>query len=540
LGSESPAFSLLVELYRQGGRILPQQDGLQVKGRGERLGSDLLEGLVRHKSDLRQLLGVRMDGATGSIAVPLSSAQEEIWAVERARPDTTRFGLTSCVLIKGRLDHAIVTEVLNALVERHVALRTGFIEEGYPSVRQVVHSVRHFEAVVERGPAHLVDDPSVLLRRVAANQARRTFDLAAGPLLDVELLMLGKEHVLLTLRRHHIASDGTSFAIIVDEFCRDYLALHTGKRLVQETGTLGYPAFAAYEQAAIARDGRGSLRKWWRDELSRAARFAAAADRPGQALEPVTLAEHPMRSFDFVLQASLLVELRALSQRCGESLYSTMFALFRLLLEANNAPGAECIGVDASMRDEAEFERTVGLFVNRVPIVQGVEPQSSFESMVAQVGRTLRGALAHKWLAHHEIEAQGTAAGVSCFGYLFGFHNNAHATFSLPGCSVVANHVHNEQEHDVPFVCYLSEIHSSLRMSVAYRALPHTEALASDFQSSYLQLAGLAVVSSNTSCSQFIAAVQARQQQDNDGRRSAFARLKRHRPSHVNGENDNA
>ena len=540
MGSEPQAFKLLVELYRQSGRILFQQDGLHVKGPGETLSGDLLDGLVRHKSELRHLLGARMDGAVASVDVPLSSAQEEIWAVERARPDTTRFGLTSCVLINGRLDHGIVTEVLNSLVERHAALRTGFVEKGYPSARQFVHPARHFEAVMERGSAHLADDPTALLRRVAADQTRRSFDLAKGPLLDVGLLTLGSEHVLLTLRRHHIASDGTSFAIIVDEFCRDYQALHAGKRLPESGGTLGYPAFVAYEKATVARQGCEPLRHWWRDELRRAAVFAAATDCPRPAPEAHGQADNTMRSFDFIMQAPLIAGLRALSRRCGESLYSTMFALFRLLLEARHAPGAECVGVDASMRDAAEFERTVGLFVNRLPIVHGIEHQTSFESMVSQVGRTIRGALAHKWLAHHEIDAQAAVVGVSCFGYLFGFHNNAHATFSLPGCSVVANHVHSEQEHDLPFICYLSEVNSTIRVNVAYRALPHTDALASDFEASFQQLARLAVASPEACCSQFIISLQVRQQQLDATHRNAFARLKRHRPSRDKGESVDA
>ncbi|WP_342633321.1 condensation domain-containing protein [Pseudomonas asplenii] len=539
LNSESQAFESLVELYRQGGRVLLQGEALQVKGPKEHLSSELLQALARHRSELRQLLGASGKGAGASVGVPLSNAQEEIWAMERARPSSSRFGLTSCVLIQGSLDPGIVTEVVNALMERHVALRMGFDAE-HGDARQQVHPFRPVKVSVERGSEQLPDNMLSVLRHLAAEHATRPFDLSTGPLLDVNLCTLGSEHTLLTLRRHHIASDGTSFAIIVDEFCRGYRALHAGQALPESAGSLGYPAFVAYERATIAKQGRAALLAWWRAQMCCALEIASAAGRPSLERAALIGGSGSMRSFEFTLQAPVIASLQALSRRCGETLYSTMFALFRLLLEARQSPGAECIGLDASMRDAAEFERTVGLFVNRVPIVQGVEPAIPFTAMVAQVGRTLRAALAHKWLAHHEIDAQATAAGLSGLSYLFGFHNNAHATFSLPGCSVAANHVHSEQEHDVPFVCYLSDAGTSFRISVAYRILAHTEALASDFDVLYQQVAQLAVDCPDASCSEFIGALQARQEQLYSGHRAAFARMKQRRFARTSGSGSDA
>ncbi|WP_146232221.1 condensation domain-containing protein [Pseudomonas mosselii] len=512
---------------------------LQVKGPKESLSSDLLRALGRHQSELRQLLGATCLGSDTSLAVPLSNAQEEIWAVERARPHSARFGLTSCVLLHGKLDTGIVGEVVNALMERHVALRTGF-SEAHGCALQHVRSYRPIAVSVERGIGHMPESPCTLMRHIAAEQARRAFDLSAGPLLDVNLCALGDEHTLVTLRRHHIVNDGTSFAIIVDEFCSGYQALHGGKALPERAGGLGYPAFVAYERATIATLGRAALRDWWRMEMCRAKDIAAMSGRP--SLERASLGSGPgtMRSFEFTMPAPLIAGLQALSRRCGETLYSTMFALFRLLLEAKQSPGAECIGLDASIRDAAEFEGTIGLFVNRLPIVHGVEPSSTFMTMVTQVGRTLRGALAHKWLAHHEIDAQATAVGLSGLSYLFGFHNNTHAAFSLPGCSVVANHVHIEQEQDLPFVCYMSDAGSVFRVSVAYRVLPHTEVLASEFDVLYLQLAQLAVDTPGACCSEFIRVLQARDQQLSTGHRAAFARMKQKRFARTSGSGSDA
>ncbi|KVL13213.1 condensation domain-containing protein [Burkholderia ubonensis] len=540
MDSESRPFALLVELYRRRGRIVPQRERLNVSGPVEALSRGMLDELARHKPALASLLGTCASAAGATDGVPLSRAQQEIWAVERASPCTTRFNLTSSVLLHGRFNAGAASDALSALIERHTALRTRFVEAPCSSPRQFVCAAVRVAPEIERGPGRLPNDHGALLRRVAVEQMRRPFDLAGDPLLDLHVLETGDGHALLTLRRHHIASDGVSFAVVVDEFCRLYRAFAGVAGMPEDDAPPGYPAFVAYETATVERQGRDALRAWWRDELVRGAALAAAANRPSAAMLAGADAGAPTFSLRFVVDAPTVAGLRTLSRRCGESLYSTMFALFRLLLDANDAPGAECVGVDASMRDAAEFERTVGLFVNRVPIVYAIDPDTTFESTVASLGGTIRAALAHKWLAHHEIASLANVGGGPLFGYLFGFHNNPHATFALPGCRVVTDFAHREHEHDLPFVCYLTDVGAAIAVTVAYRAMPHAEALAADFAASYLQLARLAVVSPDARCSTFVASVRARRRGADAAHRRAFADLKRRRALRRTVEADDA
>lgn len=520
--SDPGPFDLLVWLYRHDVRITSRSGRLNVSGAFDLLSPDMLHRLGRHKAALQALL----DGAASDPlipeGIPLSHAQQEIWAVQRAHPTTTRFNLASGVLLRGRLDVAAVAEALNVLVERHGILRSRYTETGLMEPRQSVRAPRPVVPSVERCVSSSDAGRSELLRHAVAEQTGRAFDLDGDPLLDLHLVSAGDDHTVLTLRRHHIASDGSSFAILVEDFCRLYAALVGGRPVQPDEGARSYAAFVAYEAATVERLGRAALRAYWRDRFERLPSPAAAV--------PPSAAAGEGRAFQFVIDAPTVAALRSVSRRCGESLYVMLFALFRLLLNANDSTGADCIGIDATLRDEPEFRRTVGLFVNRLPIIHPLDPDEPFETAVGGLGRTIRGALTHKWLAHHEISVIARAHGVGnapLFRHLFGFHNNPHAAFSLPGCSIVENFSHSEREHDVPFVCYLTDIGATILVNVAYRETPEDSAMADDFSSSYLDAIRLAIVTPTMTCGAMRDSIRKRRHGADAAHRHSFKALKR-------------
>src|SRR5918999_5062244 len=66
------------------------------------------------------------------------------------------------------------------------------------------------------------------VRRLAAEEAQRPFDLARGPLLRVCLLKLGEEDHGLLVTLHHIVTDGWSMGVFVRELSALYQAFCAG------------------------------------------------------------------------------------------------------------------------------------------------------------------------------------------------------------------------------------------------------------------------------------------------------------------------
>ncbi|HEX2187619.1 MAG TPA: amino acid adenylation domain-containing protein, partial [Longimicrobiaceae bacterium] len=114
-------------------------------------------------------------------ALPLSFAQQRLWLVDRLEPGSAAYNMPAALRLRGVLDTAALRRSLDALVERHETLRTTFVEQGGAPV-QVIHSP---------APVALAQHDVRDLReaeRLAAEEALRPFDLAAGPLLRASLL----------------------------------------------------------------------------------------------------------------------------------------------------------------------------------------------------------------------------------------------------------------------------------------------------------------------------------------------------------------
>ena len=69
--------------------------------------------------------------------------------------------------------------------------------------------------------------------RRAMEEARRPFDLAAGPLLRVRLFRLAEQDHLAMLTAHHVAADGWSLGILVTSWPRCTRRTPTGQQAVR-------------------------------------------------------------------------------------------------------------------------------------------------------------------------------------------------------------------------------------------------------------------------------------------------------------------
>jgi hypothetical protein len=113
----------------------------------------------------------RNDGA------PLSFAQQRIWFLHQLDPNSPAYNLAHQINIKGSLDVEVLEAALRAIVSRHEALRTHFVERG-GETRQHVGTADGFKLhVVDlmRGLAPSRDE----LQRIAAEEATKPFDLGA-------------------------------------------------------------------------------------------------------------------------------------------------------------------------------------------------------------------------------------------------------------------------------------------------------------------------------------------------------------------------
>ena len=144
----------------------------------------------------------------------LSFAQQRLWFLNQLEPDSAAYNLPVALRLKGLLNVSVLEQSLCEVSRRHEALRTTFVvSEGEPTqviapALSLVQSVVDLSAETER---------EAEVQRLIAEERRRPFDLAQGPLLRAKLLRLGEDEHVALFTMHHIMSDGWSMGVLVQE-----------------------------------------------------------------------------------------------------------------------------------------------------------------------------------------------------------------------------------------------------------------------------------------------------------------------------------
>jgi amino acid adenylation domain-containing protein len=323
--------------------------------------------------------------------VPLSHDQESLWLTtwfER----TPAFNVPLAMAVEGPLAAAALAAALTAVGARHEALRTVLPTVG-EAPAQVVLPATPVQLPVVDLRALTAGDRSAAARRLAAVEARRVFDLAAGPLLRAALLRLGHRRHSLLVTMHHTVADGWSEEILL----RDLAALYRRATGLSPAPSLPelpiqYADFALWQRRWITAERLApSLAYWHRHVGDDPWSFSLPADRPRprvRSLAGETLA--------LALPAPLVERLTGLGRERGASLFMTLLAVFGSLLAHHTGERHFLVGAPVAGRGRPQLSDLVGLFVNTLLLRTVSAGDPPFAELLARVRRTAVEGFAHQ------------------------------------------------------------------------------------------------------------------------------------------------
>ncbi|MGW4596889.1 non-ribosomal peptide synthetase, partial [Streptomyces sp. NPDC004457] len=345
--------------------------------------------------ELREALRRRLAGRAGGTApaarqgipradrdrpLPLSSAQQRLWFLDRLRPGDARYNSAVALRLTGALDHTALSEALAAVVARHEALRTEFEEtDGLPVQR-----------VRPAGPVPLPVRDAGDLDADLLGEYSRPFDLRHGPLLRALLLRESATSHVLLLTAHHIVTDGWSMGVVLDELCTAYDALARGTRPDLPPVATQYPDFAVWQREQLSGPRLERHLDHWRRQLAGAVAPELPLDRPRRGEEAGAGAVHT-----FTVPAALTARLRDLAAEQHSTLHTALVAATQALLARWSGQDDITVGSLTPGRSRTDLERTVGFFVNTVVLRTPVDASGSFRDLLARTAGTVNDAFAH-------------------------------------------------------------------------------------------------------------------------------------------------
>jgi hypothetical protein len=376
---------LMADLARRGVHVWAEDGQLVIRAPSGVLTPEMRAALSQHKPDILARL---LDG-TGEplFSFPLSYNQRSIWLLHQMSPHSAAYNVAFAACLRSRVDVQALRHTFRKLIERHPALRTTYGVVHDEPVQQIRGCLPiHFE---ETDASSYGDEE---LRRRVVEDYHRPFDLEHGPLLRVSLFTRSTvEHVLL-IAVHHIACDGSSLMLLLDELGHLYPAFKEGRTASLPPLEAQYVDYVQWQTEMLTRPEAEQQWKFWQEEL--------AGELPVLAL-PADRPRPPVHRFvgssqEFNLSAQLTERLKQVSREEGATLYMILLAAYQVLLHRYTGQAEVLVGSSTFGRSRPEFARVIGHFVNPVVLRADLKGEQSFRTFLRSVRGTVLAALSHQ------------------------------------------------------------------------------------------------------------------------------------------------
>ncbi|MGE8186570.1 amino acid adenylation domain-containing protein [Pseudomonas sp. NPDC086278] len=303
----------------------------------------------------------------------LSYAQQRQWILWQLDPQSPAYNIPAALRLKGSLNLDALRQACAQLQARHQTLRTTFEQDGQQA-RPVLHDTLALQL------EHRTLDQCAVDRAVAQEIAR-PFNLRTGPLWRVLLLQVNADEHVLVLTVHHIAADGWSMQIMVDEFSALYQAAVDGRAPGLANLPVNYSDYARWQRDWLeAGEGARQL-KWWSEQL---AGSQTPLELPSELTRPARRTE---RGASLVVNVDrhLLGGLRQRAQEQQVTLFMLLLASFQTLLHRQSGQPRISVGVPSAGRSRLETEGLIGFFINTQVLRAEIDGQQPFSTLLQQV-----------------------------------------------------------------------------------------------------------------------------------------------------------
>lgn len=325
---------------------------------------------------------------------PLSFSQERLWFEHLLDPASPAYNEAVVLRVRGPLQLRWLNGALDDLVAQHEILRTAIVAEGNRAEQAILPAA---PVPMARRALNAVDAETV--HAVIREEIRRPFVLAAPPLLRLSVLALGPDEHIIVFVVHHIVLDGWSAAGLFRDIFAAYGARQRGEGLPPAAAGVTYADFAVWERERFASGVLdGELDYWLRQLADAPPPPALPLDRPRPVIRTAAGGRVVFRC-----DAAVSAAVRALAQRCEATVFSTLAAVYAVLLARVCEFDELLLAVPSTTRDLPELESAVGLFINTLVLRLPVDGARAFVDALALVNDRAMQARAHQLYPYEHL-----------------------------------------------------------------------------------------------------------------------------------------
>ncbi|BAY78314.1 amino acid adenylation domain-containing protein [Nostoc linckia NIES-25] len=365
--------------------------------------------------------------------IPLSWAQERLWFVNQLEGESGAYTIDFTVRLVGNLNVTALEQAFDKIVQRHEPLRTRFeMKDNKPAQVIEPNMTITLPAIAlqhESNPTKKVED-------LATQEACKPFDLAHGPVLRIKLWQIAPDEHVLLFAIHHIAADGWSMGVLINELSACYKAISTGSTAQLPELPVQYADFAVWQRQWLTNEVLERQLTYWKQHLTGAPPLLELpTDRPRPAIQTFRGGTEQLQ-----IDSQLTQQLKKLTQESGSTLFMTLLAGFVVLMSRYSGQTDLVIGSPIANRNRTEIEGLIGFFVNSLALRFDLSGEPTFESLLRQVREVTQNAYDNQDLPFEmlveELQVERNLDRNPLAQVVFALQNAPSSPWDLPGVNV--------------------------------------------------------------------------------------------------------
>lgn len=302
--------------------------------------------------------------------LPISPGQSRFWFQKHLMEDQTTANSTICVVVNGTIRLGSLESAVQKVAARHESFRTSFfVDENQKPVQGIsgtsclrLHTVLLAD---ESGVAHELE-----------SLKNHIYDIGHGECMRIIHLGLTPTKSYLLLGSHHIIMDGISLEVLLDDLQKAY----NGQDLITEPA-YQYAAYSEKLREDLASGAMQGEIEYWRSEFAAPPSplpllpFSAARRR-------IPLTAYAHNSVSRAIGSQLSAQIQDACRERRANLFHFHLGVFQVLLFKLFGDSDICIGMADANRWDDRVAKSIGMYLNLLPLRFHLDNQQSFEEVL--------------------------------------------------------------------------------------------------------------------------------------------------------------
>lgn len=311
-------------------------------------------------------------GEVNNNPVKLSSQQQSLWFLDQLY-GSLPYHIGVSIPIKGDISVSLLDKAFHILIQKHSIFRTIISEDKSTA----------FQSLISDGYWQLqnIHHPSSTIFR---ELLQAPFDLKRDYMLKAYLVYESDLPVSLYMIIHHIAIDGWSMSLLISELNKIYLQLKESAVLSAEDYPIQYRDYAYWQTNHLNHKRLESGVLFWENYLADVPVLQLPYDFPKQPLY-----NDKGNQYCFTINEYLTTQLSRFAEDNHTTLYTVLLSAFGLLMQYYSGQDDICIGTPVANRIPSSVDKTMGYFVNMLPLRIRIDGNPVYSEYFGQIRNML-------------------------------------------------------------------------------------------------------------------------------------------------------